>query len=591
MEGWMDTCMQVLLPSFVPHPIPSHPQLVPEYSKQPNKIKKGAHDQVWMDGGMVGWDRDQKRRRERRKGKGRNPPTKRVCVRDTFFRDNLNERICDVRGHVSHPSEQKERTSLQSSSSKFRWLWGESALLFFSSSSSPPPSPSHTTSTHHNQSSPEEDPFRITPNTTSLHPQGQAEGQAQAQGKHGQEGRAQGQKRSAGSSHFLTSPSHSHSNSQEQDLEQDLEQGQGQGQEKKLLSSIPPSPIITTSPSSSSPWASPVSPITATQHSIRTKHERPNKGTASPFPSPPSSLLSSTTSPPLSSPSSPVEHVHVHAHAHARRTRSISTTTISTTRTMAMATPAPHSTSRNRSNDFNAQANGYTDSHTPTTAPHRRQLKSSKSVDNLAGRARSHTVDTGVQGLRNHFHHLYVDSPSLTKTQLEAYGTPPSPADSYDRSSPIPTKLNRTGSGHSSGHSSIHGQDQDEPNHYNHRPRQQRPPQGQSQLRQDSFSPNSQPYQNGANGSSSTGATNGAANGGLQVVQSNHVASRSTPKLTLYAQTPTQHQQLIKESKETRSFNGTPTAQIDSNSKPKAKSSRLKPIVTVENTNEDHVER
>ncbi|KAF9369576.1 hypothetical protein CPB97_003486, partial [Podila verticillata] len=381
----------------------------------------------------------------------------------------------------------------------------------------------------------------------------------------------------------------------EQDLEQDLEQGQGQGQEqgqeKKLLSSIPPSPIITTSPSSSSPWASPVSPITATQHSIRTKHERPNKGTASPFPSPPSSLLSSTTSPPLSSPSSPVEHVHVHAHAHARRTRSISTTTISTTRTMAMATPAPHSTSRNRSNDFNAQANGYTNSHTPTTAPHRRQLKSSKSVDNLAGRARSHTVDTGVQGLRNHFHHLYVDSPSLTKTQLEAYGTPPSPADSYDRSSPIPTKLNRTGSGHSSGHSSIHGQDQDEPNHYNHRPRQQRPPQGQSQLRQDSFSPNSQPYQNGANGSSSTGATNGATNGGLQVVQSNHVASRSTPKLTLYAQTPTQHQQLIKESKETRSFNGTPTAQIDSNSKPKAKSSRLKPIVTVENTNEDHVER
>ncbi|KAF9275163.1 hypothetical protein BGZ74_004099 [Mortierella antarctica] len=254
---------------------------------------------------------------------------------------------------------------------------------------------------------------------------------------------------------------------------------------------------------------------------------------------------------------------------------------------MAMATPVPHSTPRNRSNDYLVQTNGYPD-HPPT--PHRRQqLKTSKSVDNLAGRARSHTVDTGVQGLRNHFHHLYVDSPSLTKTQLEAYGTPPSPADSYERSSPIPTTLNRTGSGHSSGHSSTHGQDQDEPNHYHHRPRQQRPPQGQSQLRQDqTFSPNYQPYQNGSSGSSSTGA-NGGVGGGLQVVQSNHVASRSTPKLTLYAQTTTQHQQLIKESKETRSFNGTPTAHIDS--KPKAKTSRLKPIVTVENTNEDHVER
>ncbi|KAG0336979.1 hypothetical protein BG000_005946 [Podila horticola] len=261
---------------------------------------------------------------------------------------------------------------------------------------------------------------------------------------------------------------------------------------------------------------------------------------------------------------------------------------------MAMATPAPLSTSRNRSNDYLVQTNGYTDH--PST-PYRRQLKTSKSVDNLAGRARSHTVDTGVQGLRNHFHHLYVDSPALTKTQLEAYGTPPSPADSHDRSSPIPSTLNRTGSGYSSGHSSTHGQDQDEPNHYHHRPRQQRPPQGQSQLRQDQpFSPNHQPYQNGASGSSSTGANggtgsgaNGGTGGGLQVVQSNHVASRSTPKLTLYAQTTTQHQQLIKESKETRSFNGTPTAHIDS--KPKAKSSRLKPIVTVENTNEDHVER
>lgn len=490
---------------------------------------------------------------------------------------------CDLRGYVSHPS--KDERFPVFSLFLFRLIL---IILFINASTQPIPS---------HQSSSEGDPSRTTPNQTSPHRQ---EKPPQGQGAHGQgqgpiqEGQAQGHResaqRGAGSSYFLASPSpspsHSHSYSHSRSQEQRQEQ---RGQEKgtKLLPSIPlpPTPIITTSPSASASCPSDIAPL-STQLPITTQNNRPNKGTASPFPSPPSSPHSSlTTSPPSSlSPSSPAERL-----LHTR-----SACTVSQRHTMAMATPASLSTSRNRSNDYLVQTNGYTD-HPPT--PHRRQLKTSKSVDNLAGRARSHTVDTGVQGLRNHFHHLYVDSPALTKTQLEAYGTPPSPADSHDRSSPIPSTLNRTGSGYSSGHSSTHGQDQDEPNHYHHRPRQQRPPQGQSQLRQDQpFSPNHQPYQNGASASSSTGANGGTGSkanegtkGGLQVVQSNHVASRSTPKLTLYAQTTTQHEQLIKESKETRSFNGTPTAHIDS--KPKAKSSRLKPIVTVENTNEDHVER
>ncbi|KAF9426075.1 hypothetical protein BGZ94_006966 [Podila epigama] len=326
---------------------------------------------------------------------------------------------------------------------------------------------------------------------------------------------------------------------------------------------------------------------------------------------------------------------------------------------MAMATPAPLSISRNKSNDYLVQGAPAIDPAYPPAASgtqHRRQLKSSKSVDNIAGRARSHTADAAVHGLRSHFHHLYIDSPSLTRAQLDAYGGMSSPSvDNNNSNGSVPTTtLHRTGSGNSSGNSSTNGPDQDEyPNHhhYQQRHRQQRPPPPQHQhqhqmhlnqngdqqywqpsnqqqqhqqqqqqqqyyhqqdqkhyqqeTQQQPMSPNYQPatsgqqwpYPSGASGSSSVGAGGqgggggGGGGGGLQV-QANHVASRSTPKLTLYSQTPTTQHQLIKESsKETRSFNGTPTAHLG-DSKPKAKSSsRLKPIVTAENTNEDHVER
>ena len=96
MDGWMDTCMQVLLRSFVPHPIPSHP--IPSLSqntRNKQKDKKGAHGQVWMDGGM-GWMGQEGSRGE--------ILPQRECARYfSFFRDNLNERVRDVRGHVSHP--------------------------------------------------------------------------------------------------------------------------------------------------------------------------------------------------------------------------------------------------------------------------------------------------------------------------------------------------------------------------------------------------------------------------------------------------------------------------------------------------------
>ncbi|GJJ76053.1 TBC1 domain family member 6 [Entomortierella parvispora] len=217
-----------------------------------------------------------------------------------------------------------------------------------------------------------------------------------------------------------------------------------------------------------------------------------------------------------------------------------------------------------------------------------RQLKSSKSVDGLVGRARSHTADPTIHNLRGNFQHIQINSPNLTQTQLDSYRVPSDqPQNSSHEAHPI-TPLRRgvsvshNGNEHASTQSRGQGQEQETrtprrpSQRHQERPQQLHQTTSQERLRQrDQASSPSQsapsssksPYQN-------------------LHVQSSQIASRSTPKLSLYPQVSQNN--FTNESKETRSFNGLP-GQLES--KPKSKTSRLKPIVTVEKTNDDHVER
>ncbi|OAQ31875.1 TBC-domain-containing protein [Linnemannia elongata AG-77] len=243
---------------------------------------------------------------------------------------------------------------------------------------------------------------------------------------------------------------------------------------------------------------------------------------------------------------------------------------------MAMATPAP--LGRNRNNEFVADAAGPSSpsQHQPQhqlpyhqPVPARRILKTSKSVDGLR-RARSHTADPTSQSLRRDFEGLYMNSPSLTQTQLDAYGGNNS-SDNYNSNNNghyQPQGLTPSRSLHRNG-GNQNGNVFD--------------PRGESRSRNHSQNQQQQDQQGLA--PSQPGSTQSPYQ--TLHVQASQIASRSTPKLTLFTQ-PVSQSHYTNESKETRSFNGLP-GQLDP--KPKPKSSRLKPIVAVEKADDEHVER
>ncbi|KAF9114416.1 hypothetical protein BGX27_010887 [Mortierella sp. AM989] len=220
---------------------------------------------------------------------------------------------------------------------------------------------------------------------------------------------------------------------------------------------------------------------------------------------------------------------------------------------MAMATPAPLPLTR-KSNDFGTLDNGAHSVQRRQILPgQNRILRSSKSVDGLR-RARSHTADP-THNLRRNFDDMNVISPSLTQTQLDTYG---SSTESYHQRAPEHAlNDNDKTSQFGQKHKQLHGAETLGSHHHQQQPALQ-PSQPSSQS----------PYQN-------------------LNVQTSQVASRSTPKLSFFPQTATQSN-YTNESKETRSFNGQP-GQLEP--KPKPKTSKLKPIVLAENSNDDHVER
>lgn len=240
-----------------------------------------------------------------------------------------------------------------------------------------------------------------------------------------------------------------------------------------------------------------------------------------------------------------------------------------------MATPAP--LGRNRNNEFVADAVGppSPSQHQPQhqlpyhqPVPARRVLKTSKSVDGLR-RARSHTADPTSQSLRRDFEGLYMNSPSLTQTQLDAYGGNNS-SNNYNSNNNgyyQPQGLTPSRSLHRNG-SSQNGNVFDPRGENRSGNRSQNQQQDQQGLAPSQPGSSQSPYQ-------------------TLHVQASQIASRSTPKLTLFTQ-PVSQSHYTNESKETRSFNGLP-GQLDP--KPKPKSSRLKPIVAVEKADDEHVER
>ncbi|KAF9939877.1 hypothetical protein BGZ65_009065, partial [Modicella reniformis] len=232
-----------------------------------------------------------------------------------------------------------------------------------------------------------------------------------------------------------------------------------------------------------------------------------------------------------------------------------------------MATPAPPALSHSRNNDTatldeDTPLSPQRHQHQQETSFAQRQIKSSKSTDGLR-RVRSHTMDPGARNPRKNFGDAHINPPSLTQTQLDAYEStfknhdqvvPEHSVSSSHRNGNGSQSRHRHGSGHSSDRSSIE-QDQHHPSS----------PHASQPLPHSPPAISQSPYQN-------------------LNVQTTQIASRSTPKLTFI---PMQSH-YTNESKETRSFNGSP-GQMEP--KPKSKTSKLKPIVLVENTNEDHVER
>ncbi|KAG0055532.1 hypothetical protein BGZ83_008277 [Gryganskiella cystojenkinii] len=240
---------------------------------------------------------------------------------------------------------------------------------------------------------------------------------------------------------------------------------------------------------------------------------------------------------------------------------------------------------------FNASSSSTTAHHRPHQFVQNRTLKSSKSVDGLMGRARSHTADPTIHNPRGNFQHLHINSPNLTQTQLDTYGVP----DDQQQRPSVPLRrgvsVSHNGNEHSPSSSSS---SREETLRTPRRPsqRQQQRQQDQSRERSSSRHRDQQPMspiQPTPISSSSSQSPYQNLN-----VQSSQIASRSTPKLSLYPQQqqhpiPPSQRDFTSDSKETRSFNGLP-GQLES-TKPKPKTSKLKPIVTPEKTNDDHVER
>ncbi|KAF9353899.1 hypothetical protein BGX26_008348 [Mortierella sp. AD094] len=236
---------------------------------------------------------------------------------------------------------------------------------------------------------------------------------------------------------------------------------------------------------------------------------------------------------------------------------------------MAMTTPAPLPLARNKSNGFDSTRSPFQQQqyqHKFQPSQHR-TLKSSKSVDGLR-RARSHTADPTIHSPRRNFDDLYVTSPSLTQTQLDTYG---STLGSYGQRVPAGS-LNDIGKASQSAqrYKQDYGTEKSGSylRHQQEQQQHQQQHQQQQQQQQPSLQASQSPYQN-------------------LNVQASQVASRSTPKLSFFPQTATQST-YTNESKETRSFNGLP-GQLETN--PRPKTSKLKPIVLVEDSNDDHVER
>ncbi|KAF8940648.1 hypothetical protein BGZ58_005384 [Dissophora ornata] len=231
------------------------------------------------------------------------------------------------------------------------------------------------------------------------------------------------------------------------------------------------------------------------------------------------------------------------------------------------------SLSRYKTNDFVSRGNDAASTHQQydyqTQSAQRQALKSSKSIDGLR-RARSHTADSTTHSLRKNFGDMYVDSPSLTQTQLDAYGSSENLDQQYASERSLPSSYgDRKGSQFDQRHEHEHGVERNHNHRYQNQQYQQQHPQPSQQPALQSSNPTSNsPYQH-------------------LNVQTSQIASRSTPKLSFFPQTATQSN-YTSESKETHSSNG-PPGQLDP--KPKSKNSKLKPIVLVEETNDDHVER
>ncbi|KAF9163093.1 hypothetical protein DFQ27_002364 [Actinomortierella ambigua] len=263
---------------------------------------------------------------------------------------------------------------------------------------------------------------------------------------------------------------------------------------------------------------------------------------------------------------------------------------------MAMVTPAPfvapaqqHNGGSNQeySQHHNHGSNGFYQAQSPQPLPQplprQRTLKTSKSVDGLS-RQRSHTADSSMQPITRQLQHLFVDSsrtatPTLTQSQIDTYNQTAPPSQSHYHLQQPPS-FSSSGSGSSSATGESHYQFQD-----NH---------PYAATNYSGHNDDNDVYGGNSRFTPSDRAGGGSIYQGLSVPTS-QIASRSTPKLTLF-NTPPLSQSTYKDSKETRSFGGLSSSHSDHGSGPrtKSKSSHLKPIPAPqnkENEDEEHVER
>ncbi|KAF9974318.1 hypothetical protein BGZ73_002274 [Actinomortierella ambigua] len=266
---------------------------------------------------------------------------------------------------------------------------------------------------------------------------------------------------------------------------------------------------------------------------------------------------------------------------------------------MAMVTPAPIATPAHRSGGsrqeysqhHHSSSNLYLQAQSPPpqpqpqTLPRQRTLKTSKSVDGLS-RLRSHTADSSMQPMTRQLQHMFIDStrtasPTLTQSQIDTYNQKAPLPQPHHLQQPPSSSGSGSGAGSSAGGES-HYQFQD--SHPYH--------QGNPELSAANYSGHNdvyggtQPFPSEAPGA----AGGGSIYHGLNVPTS-QIASRSTPKLTLF-NTPPLSQSTYKDSKETRSFGGPSSSHSDHSNglRTKSKSSHLKPIPPPQNKEKEDEE-